>query len=181
MLCESCKKNNATVSLTEIKDSKTTVYQLCETCARSQGCPGKQNLLGDLLSGFVAKARSAEATVEKACEVCGMTYRGFRAKGRLGCPHCYELFEEELTPLLEKIHGSAHHIGKAPRQEQGEEQSESDVLQRHRELTRLRRELRDVVQEEDYERAAQIRDRIQVLEVELSKGTSSPGPGPEAE
>ncbi len=177
MLCESCKKNNATVTLTEVKDAKATVFQLCEACARSQGCPGQQNLLGDLLSGFVAKARSAESTVEKACEVCGMTYRGFRAKGRLGCPHCYELFEEELTPLLEKIHGSARHIGKVPCRE-GEE---SSSLHQQRELTRLRRQLREVIEQEDYERAAEIRDRIQVLEVELSSGTSSSGSGPESE
>ncbi|MEQ8763598.1 MAG: UvrB/UvrC motif-containing protein [Planctomycetota bacterium] len=176
MLCESCKKNNATVSLTEIKDSKATVYQLCENCARSQGYPAKQTLLGDLISGFVTKTRSSEGGSEKACEICGMTYQSFRAKGRLGCPQCYDLFEEELTPLLEKIHGSARHIGKVPRESAP---AESETLRLRNRLAQLKRELKSVVESEDYERAVEIRDRIQTMEKELAREDPCSGSGPE--
>jgi protein-arginine kinase activator protein McsA len=35
--------------------------------------------------------------------VCGVTFLEFRKQGRLGCPHDYVCFAEELEPLLLNI------------------------------------------------------------------------------
>ena len=52
---------------------------------------------------------------QRACPVCGITFYEFRHQGRLGCPHDYECFADELEPLLVNIHGETEHRGKRPR------------------------------------------------------------------
>ena len=47
------------------------------------------------------------------------------------------------------------------------------VVRKETELARLKRELEGVIKAEDFEKAAQIRDRIRVIETDLSKGKGS--------
>jgi protein arginine kinase activator len=65
----------------------------------------------------------------------------------------YTAFKKGLVPLLEKMHGSAQHIGKVPSRAGKELVVKNEVLQ-------LRKELDKAVEKEDYEKAAKIRDRI---------------------
>jgi len=81
----------------------------------------------------------------------------FRNTGRLGCPHDYEEFREELSPLLENIHGETRHCGKVPRRLPQSKQTQSELLQ-------LRKQLLQAVNKEAYEEAARLRDRIRRLE-----------------
>ena len=46
------------------------------------------------------------------CSFCGLTFADFRRTGRLGCPHCYETFGDQLPRLLRRIHGGVKHVGK---------------------------------------------------------------------
>ena len=89
--------------------------------------------------------------------MCGIKFVEFRNSGRLGCPHDYQEFREELTPLLENIHGDTRHAGKTPRRQPQARQNQS-------ELTRLRRQLQNAVSQEAYEEAAKLRDQIRTLE-----------------
>jgi protein arginine kinase activator len=89
--------------------------------------------------------------------VCGITFDVFRSKGRLGCPHDYTFFEKELMPLLANIHGETEHVGKTPRR--APQQTESRTR-----LIRLRREMKEAVAAEDYERATELRDEIKTIE-----------------
>jgi protein arginine kinase activator len=66
-------------------------------------------------------------------------------------------FEKELEPLLVNIHGESSHVGKSPRRS-------ARGTDRRTELIRLRRELKDAVEKEDYERASQLRDQIRGFE-----------------
>ena len=52
---------------------------------------------------------------KQVCPVCQITFLEFRNSGRLGCPYDYEVFRDELMPLLENIHGETRHSGKVPR------------------------------------------------------------------
>src|SRR5258708_30231174 len=50
------------------------------------------------------------------CPECGTPYAHFKAQGRLGCPHDYEVFRPLLEPLDERIQNNAvRHVGKVPR------------------------------------------------------------------
>jgi protein arginine kinase activator len=63
-----------------------------------------------------------------------------------------------MSALLRKIHGSNEHVGIT------EDESISPVDEREAKLLEMRRELRQAVEREEYERAAELRDRISVLE-----------------
>ena len=99
----------------------------------------------------------------KACSTstsvpsCGIKFVEFRNSGRLGCPHDYQEFREELVPLLENIHGETRHCGKTPRRCRRRKQTQSELIQ-------LRNRLKQAVTKEDYEEAARLRDRIRKLE-----------------
>jgi protein arginine kinase activator len=93
----------------------------------------------------------------KLCDTCGTKFVEFRNTGRLGCPHDYDAFRDELLPLLENIHGDIKHAGKSPRR--------LPAAKAHQqELAQLRRKLSQAVTAEAYEEAARLRDRIRELE-----------------
>jgi protein arginine kinase activator len=166
MTCEKCKKKAATFHLTAIENGQKREAHLCEDCARETGVMNvKLNFsIGDLLGSFAeapAKSPSSKAP-QVRCPECGITYSEFKTKARLGCANDYQVFKGELLRLLEKVHGSTTHVGKTP--------ATADVqVRKEHELMRLKRELESVVKTEDFEKAAQIRDRIRTLETELSQ------------
>jgi protein arginine kinase activator len=157
--CQRCNERTATVHLTEIlEDNEKRVRNLCEDCA-AQEQDGPVELMGMLSSAFTPAASTSEPSGLQ-CDSCSLGYMEFRARGRLGCPQCYETFRASLEPLLEKIHGGTQHVGKAP--------DESSAVDRSRErrLLELRRDLQTSVREERYEEAANLRDELTRLEAE---------------
>ena len=101
-----------------------------------------------------AEAKRAD---DVSCPNCGITFREFREHGRFGCPLDYDVFQEQLLPLLENIHGETAHSGKAPK-------SAPAGSRQQYELIRLRRELASAIEQEEYEAAARLRDKIQAFE-----------------
>jgi protein arginine kinase activator len=161
VLCQRCKKNPATVHLTDIVNNEKYEKHLCDECAQEENVTIKSHTpINELLASFVMEQSGLRELAELKCEQCGTTFVEFRNNGLLGCPNDYDAFEEALLPLLERAHGegATHHVGKVPSADTGG----SDT--RHRELMKLRRELNDAVEREDYETAARIRDRIKTIE-----------------
>ncbi len=97
------------------------------------------------------------AVLNRECDICGVKFVDFRNSGRLGCPHDYEVFRDELLPLLENIHGETKHCGKTPRRLPQNKQMQSELIQ-------LRKQLLQAVNKEAYEEAAKLRDQIRRLE-----------------
>jgi protein arginine kinase activator len=159
--CQICKKNLATVHLTEIIKNKKREIHLCEECAAKKGVAFKshQFSISDLLSGLVNSQAAQEIAKmsQIKCPICGLSYLEFRQHGRLGCATDYTVFKEGLMPLLEKIHGSTEHLGKIPN-------SSGDTREVSKELLELRQALKRAVDKEDYEKAAEVRDRIRQIE-----------------
>ena len=163
MRCDICKKKKATVHLTEIVDEQMTEMHLCEDCAHEKSAQMEQQFgLADLLAGlsdFGKKVKDIDK-VKTRCPNCGMSYDEFRKFGRLGCGQCYESFKMHLTTLLKRIHGSNQHLGKAPvmiMQGKPDEGGGGD-------LAELRKRLLDAVKAENFELAAELRDRIRDIE-----------------
>ena len=161
MLCDNCKERDAVVHLTRIVENAVTQLHLCEKCAAAKGVETTlampQHPLGDILQ---AVQQQASATAEDAtsCAFCGATARDFRATGRLGCPHCYDAMERSLRELLRRLHGSSKHVG-APY-----EVPVAHILEKPDSLHDLRDRLRRAVETEQFELAADLRDRLRVLE-----------------
>jgi protein arginine kinase activator len=87
----------------------------------------------------------------------------FRAQGRLGCPHDYNVFRVGLEPLLQRIHRATRHQGKAPRQG-------TSSPGRFAELVELRRLLQESLEAEAYEEAARLRDLLRKKEATDESG-----------
>ena len=110
--------------------------------------------------------RGEADAVPAFCPRCGLSYTEFKAKGRLGCPGCYDAFAPVLEPLLEKVHGKSEHRGRAPKRLES-------VLASRRRVAELEAELQAAVQKEDYEGAARLRDRIRALRQETTRAQSA--------
>jgi len=164
MLCDICKKRTATLHFTEIINEQINEIHLCEECAKEKGVdeiPIKPSFsLADLFAGLLETEKPFAPTEKEVilkCKNCGLTYSGFKEGGKLGCSQCYETFKENLFPLLRRIHGSTQHTGKTPLKVEGK-------LKYLNQIKRLRQELNRVVMEEEFEKAAEIRDKIKELE-----------------
>lgn len=162
MQCEDCQTQKATVHFTQIVNDEAETFHLCAACAEKRGLktsPVSGNApLSDFLSQMGAPIFTRATSANLACPRCGCSFRQFRKSGRLGCAHCYLTFEEEMSALLKKIHGSADHAGIVADEAIGPvEESEERLFQ-------LRRDLRRAVDREEYELAARLRDEITELE-----------------
>lgn len=162
MLCDHCDKQEAVLHLTQIVNNEMSTFHLCEECAAEQGLePGVHS--GNVpLTDFIAQMGKSlpEESVESAgaCSYCGLTPEDFKKTGRLGCSHCYVTFEPHLRNLIRRIHGGTQHVGKVYLP------PDPTRAEREKRLEGLRRKLHKAVEIEDFERAAQIRDQIHVLE-----------------
>ena len=173
MKCQQCEKP-ATFHITELtgenEDREIQEVHLCEECAKlylSQPEESQQkaaSLAGALAKQFkVGEAAEELARLDQqACPVCGITFYEFRHVGRLGCPHDYVCFEEELEPLIVNIHGDTEHKGKRPKHSSGGTDKQTELI-------RLRREMKEAVEGERYEQASQLRDRIREIEEQAKR------------
>lgn len=169
MTCDICGKKKATVHLTEIVDEQMSEMHLCEECARQKSAQMEQQFgLADLLAGLsdgskVSVSKDSDKTVLK-CSRCELPYEDFRKFGRLGCGECYSSFKEHLTGLLRKIHGSNKYLGKTPikfkQNPLGSSPEGTLALLPAETMADLKKKLHDAIAAEDFERAAQIRDKI---------------------
>ena len=101
MLCDICKKTEATVHLTQIVDGKMLKVDLCESCAKEKGVQEAAGFsLANLLVGLGAGEESRVEATGAQCPVCGFTQADFKKTGRLGCSACWEAFETSLASLL---------------------------------------------------------------------------------
>ncbi|MDZ4803436.1 MAG: UvrB/UvrC motif-containing protein [Candidatus Eisenbacteria bacterium] len=168
MICENCGKNEARVHYTAWENNQPRELHVCQECAVEKGIVAVSNdstkfsiqepviaLIGDTALG------SKIGRIE--CTSCGLLYSTFRETGRLGCSGCYDSFAEPLQPLLRRIHGNLSHVGRAP-------ERSVDADQRREQVRALQNELEAAIHRENFERAAELRDRIRRLRVELDAG-----------
>jgi len=164
MHCQICKKNEATIHLTEIVEGCRNEMHICELCATEQGITiNSQIPLNELLSGLLASQPAnndlfGPSENDLACPKCGFTLDQFRKEAVLGCPLDYEVFEKSLLPLIEKAqNGKKNHCGKVPSKTPENAKKEIGLLN-------LRQQLDSAVKSEDYESAAKLRDKINEYE-----------------
>ncbi len=155
IMCDECGVRRATWHLTEVVEGRAVQQHLCEQCyLEKEGPPKAEEQFAQLLSAVVPELKEMAL---RECPSCGLNYLEFRQSMKLGCPHDYEAFEKPLEQLLERIHGATRHTGKVPASA-GEEEAVRGRLRG------LRKQLQSAVDEEEYERAAELRDRIREIE-----------------
>ena len=158
-VCQHCNQAKATVHITDTLPEKRERH-LCDDCAEKEGVIVKQHpqTTNAILQEFIKHKGGLAGVDDRSCPKCGITFREFRLKGQLGCPHDYEAFRSVLEPLIERAHdGATQHIGKVP-------STAGATVRKNTDLLRLKRELQDAVDQENYEQAVQLRDQIEKLE-----------------
>jgi protein arginine kinase activator len=163
--CESCHEREAVVHLTQIVGDQVTTVHLCGKCAAERGIQTEAAVTQTPLGAFLAAmgkggAVAAMPATSEACPECGATLQDFRASGRVGCSGCWTTFERPLRDLLRRLHGATRHSGEQYL-DAGDGTPETE---RVRERARLREQLRQAIQTEAFELAAQLRDQLRALE-----------------
>src|SRR5271170_3280109 len=169
MKCQRCPKP-ATFHITDIERGKPKEFHFCDEHARQHLSPANEagdkaeisSLAEKLSQGGLETARGSSSAEKQICPLCQMSFQEFRNSGRLGCPYDYEVFRDELMPLLENIHGETRHSGKVPKRAPRNTQQQTTLIQ-------LRNELKRAVAAEDYEAAARLRDKIKGIELEQGR------------
>lgn len=171
MLCQECRCRPASVKITTIVENQKTDVHLCDQCASVRGelefsAEGSVSL-GEMLAALLHHQVGATkpgggdsggvGQASTRCPTCGLTYERFTSQGKLGCSDCFTYFERQLRSVLRHIHGSTRHTGRSPTRAQ-------KTLRLQRDLRDLRAALEQAVGEERFERAAEIRDQITLLE-----------------
>jgi protein arginine kinase activator len=164
MLCDNCRERDAVINLTQVEhDSKVTLH-LCEQCAQQKGVETGGTILKSPLANLIGSMTKGATSVLPSpsdglrCSSCGSTLKDFRDSGRLGCADCYGSFDGHLRDLLRRLHGSSQHVGERYAVPGG---AGSDPRAA---LLDLKDQLRRAVDSENFELAAELRDRIKVLE-----------------
>lgn len=189
MLCEQCRKREATVKYVEVAGGVKTEHNLCAQCA------GKLDLgqysalfegefpLGKLLSGLLGIPDAAQDESRFAgvvCPVCGTTYEDFVKNSRFGCEDCYSVFDPLIGENIRHLQGSERHVGKRPAaygdtaertasgEDLGDREAKAPEAGEDR-IQRLSLQLKNAVRREDYQEAARLRDEIRGLKEEVDQ------------
>ena len=166
MTCQQCGEREAVVLLKKVEGGEVRVLHLCERCAAERGVPEGDESAKTPLGAFLA-AMGSDAPGESAlssaaalaeCPGCGATLQDFRRTGRLGCATCWTTFEGPLRGLVRRVHGATRHVGEFYARPGAEPADQAAVVRR------LREQLAVAVSDENFEQAAELRDRLRGLE-----------------
>jgi protein arginine kinase activator len=175
MICQECKDRPATLHFTKIVNGEKTEVHLCEQCAQDKGefffnNGGSGFSIHDLLAGilnveptFQKKSSTLPSNSEVTCEGCHMSFAQFTKIGRFGCSACYKSFEKQLDPILKRLHGgNVIHAGKIPKRT-------GDDISLRKKLEGWKKQLKDLIHQEEFEKAAELRDEIRALERDMQR------------
>jgi protein arginine kinase activator len=164
MKCEICGLKDAVIHIRQIQKESVHELHICEECAREKGLIREEetelpvtNLLAGLIDGAEASSTAEKTTA--ACPRCGTRLAEFRKSGRFGCSGCFAVFESDLRAIVSQMSARPRHAGKLPAAVGG--------TLPHPDREGLRVELRAAVEAEDYEKAAQLRDRLRDLDADV--------------
>ena len=163
MKCQNCGKREAVVDYTQVIDGNKLHLHLCDRCA-SEMKIGMDFMfdIDDVFATFfngISNTNSLDNLNIVKCKTCGSTYTDFRNTGKLGCADCYETFNDELDNVLKRLHGSNRHVVGDRKKEACEKKITPEDK-----INKLKLELKECIQKEEYEKAAKLRDEIKKLE-----------------
>lgn len=164
MKCQKCKAKDATTHIKRIVNGKYTEYVLCADCAHEMGFDNVfdtsvPDMFGGLLSSIFGAALPSRSQATR-CPVCSSTYGDIKNTGKVGCAACYDIFLQELLPSIKAIHGNTQHCGKSSVSTPAENAKESSEPS----VEDLRAELEKAIKEQNFEYAAELRDKIKERE-----------------
>lgn len=182
MLCEKCKQNLATVHVERTVNNFKTEHNLCLRCAAEEGADASfESMIKDFMGSIIGSfggipfighlgqspggihPPGPDRDAVALCGSCGLSYGAFREEGKIGCVTCFRAFRPQIEAILKSIQGSSEHLGKVP------QKAPRELLLR-REIEDLRRRQSEAIENEDFEAAAELRDKIREAERMTAEG-----------
>lgn len=158
MMCDNCLKNPATTHIKKVVNGIAKEKHLCSYCAAKEGYSNFGELsFANMLASVFSENHRDNLIAAKRCECCGASFSDIAQSGKVGCSECYTVFKDQLLPSLGRLHGKTVHVGAVPSGE-GKEQNSYDKI------NELRQKLSDAIKNEEFEKAAELRDEIKGLE-----------------
>lgn len=117
----------------------------------------------DIFNTFVfykVNPQAYSVAEKKSCPMCGLSFADIAKSGKVGCGECYETFKNEFKPNVIRIHGTANHTGKIPK-------NRSLQISAKRKIEELNIRMKKMIEEQNFEEAAIIRDEINKINLEL--------------
>lgn len=164
--CQACERRPAVVEFIQVTGDERREMALCRECALSMGVRAQveafQRITQLLMQQNLPESPFDAGALHSKCSRCGLVFEEFVRTGLLGCPQCYEDFEEQLKPALRRLHGvtkqiadEAAHASPTPPPQSKAKAAET--------REQLEIELNLALIDEDYERAAALRDKLRGL------------------
>ncbi len=173
MMCEVCGLREADHLLVEVVGGEKREKRVCQTCAFRLAVAVPEEKPLEMVSypsspeGEVREPRPPER-MDLVCPRCGRSYLDVKKTFLFGCAECYFAFVENVPRLIEKFHGASHlRYQGTPYTHDPQRRALME------ERTRLLTELEQAVAEEQFEKAAILRDRIRRIEKELGWTSSA--------
>ena len=141
-LCQICHHRIAEHSFVRVVGGVETPYRICSHCKALM-----DNKYKELREEAARKATPPEMRV---CQVCGTTLQQFSETGLLGCENCYHIFDDYLLEYIRGYHGAVTHVGMDARAETPD-------------LEALYRELAELTDKEEYDKASIVKKKIDRL------------------
>ena len=161
MLCDICKKNEATIHYKEIVGGQQKSLNVCAECAQRHEKASGMNFgafnLAEMLfnlgkhAGKPAEEPEISVPEPMTCKACGRTVKDLHdSGGRLGCAGCYTSFAPLLEDVLNRVQRGKVHVGKRPG---AKRRTAGNAAVNAAKLAALRKELDTLIKVENYEKA----------------------------
>lgn len=149
MLCQNCGKKPVDLII-EINDgNKKERFSLCRDCFRDY----YQKILKDTFKELLQIIEEKFFKDSEYCLYCGRSWKEIEESKEIGCVNCYKIFKDRLESILEKMYGKKKYKGRTPKSS-GEKMAE---------ILKNKILLSKAIEEENYEKAAEIRDYLKKL------------------
>ncbi|WP_271398782.1 UvrB/UvrC motif-containing protein [Salinicoccus roseus] len=164
MKCESCNEREATIHISKGNGFEKTEKFLCEQCANASfendfSYPDDSFNIQKLLKSL-SEHPSLQQTKRRPqqCATCGSTINTIVQMGKFGCPDCYITFGSQAADIISRVQAhQSEHVGKVPVKARAQ-------LKTKKQLEQLKGELAKLVEAQEFEEAAVVRDEIKALE-----------------
>lgn len=169
MNCENCNIRQASVHITQVGQGYKKEIKLCLYCLHEKGLNSSIVYLSDILGNIIKEFITMDNDDKRkssglVCSGCSMPFNRFFETGLLGCPDCYESFDFELKKILHRFHGSTVHITDSSK---GKSKLSSSKTTH---IGKLKNDLQSAVKTENFEKAAELRDKLKLLLTNKNEG-----------
>lgn len=164
MKCESCNEREASIHISKGDGLEKSERFLCEQCANASfendfSYPDDTFNIQKLLQSLSQQsALHQQQKKPLQCGTCGSTLNSIVQAGKFGCPDCYRTFEARLPDIVARVQANqTEHTGKIP-------EKSKEYLKAKRKMEQLKAKLQTLIDTQEFEEAAVIRDEIRDLE-----------------